>query len=126
MEILSHFRTIEELTKTLSREQGLLSEMFEKRKLMKFPQGLNQYHQMVENEHLVPDTFLSDDKLIVGHKDCQQLISQLRGIVNQKRETIEKLKDTVINFNRNFKPKNAFHFNTMPVTDNDYLQIELS
>ena len=27
MEILSHFRTIEELTKTLSREQGLLSEM---------------------------------------------------------------------------------------------------
>lgn len=40
MEILSHFRTIEELTKTLSREQGLLSEMFEKRKLMKFPQGL--------------------------------------------------------------------------------------
>ena len=40
MEVLTHFRTIEELTKTLSREQGLLSEMFEKRKLMKFPQGL--------------------------------------------------------------------------------------
>ncbi len=40
MEILSHFRTIEELTKTLSREQGLLSEMFEKRKLMKFPVGV--------------------------------------------------------------------------------------
>ena len=40
MEILSHFRTIEDLTKTLSREQGLLSEMFEKRKLMKFPIGL--------------------------------------------------------------------------------------
>ena len=40
MEILSHFRTIEELTKTLSREQTLLSEMFEKRKLMKFPLGL--------------------------------------------------------------------------------------
>ena len=40
MEILSHFRTIEELTKTLAREQGLLSEMFEKRKLMKFPIGL--------------------------------------------------------------------------------------
>ena len=40
MDVLSHFRTIEELTKTLSREQGLLSEMFEKRKLMKFPLGL--------------------------------------------------------------------------------------
>lgn len=40
MDILTHFRTIEELTKTLSREQVLLSQMFEKRKLMKFPQGL--------------------------------------------------------------------------------------
>lgn len=37
MDVLTHFRSIEELTKTLSREQGLLSEMFEKRKLMKFP-----------------------------------------------------------------------------------------
>lgn len=34
MDILTHFRSIEELTKTLSREQGLLSEMFEKRKLI--------------------------------------------------------------------------------------------
>ncbi len=40
MDILSHFRTIEELTKTLSREQKLLSEMFEKRKLIKFPKGI--------------------------------------------------------------------------------------
>lgn len=40
MDVLTHFRSIEELTKTLSREQGLLSEMLEKRKLMKFPVGL--------------------------------------------------------------------------------------
>lgn len=40
MDVLTHFRSIEELTKTLSREQGLLSEMFEKRKLIKFPMGL--------------------------------------------------------------------------------------
>ena len=40
MDILSHFRTIEELTKTLSREQRLLSEMFEKRKLMKYPKAI--------------------------------------------------------------------------------------
>jgi len=85
--------------------------------------GLNQYHQVVENEHLVPDTFLSDDKVVTTNQDCQQLLSQLRGTVNQKRESIDKLKDTVVSFNRNFKPQNAFHFNTMPVTDNDYLQI---
>ena len=40
MDVLIHFRSIEELTKTLSREQRLLGEMFEKRKLMKFPFGL--------------------------------------------------------------------------------------
>ena len=40
MDVLTHFRSIEELTKTLSREHGLLSEMFEKRKLMKFPSSL--------------------------------------------------------------------------------------
>lgn len=85
--------------------------------------GLNQYYQVVENEHLVPDTFLSDDKAVTTNQDCQQLLSQLRGTVNQKRESIDKLKDTVVSFNCNFKPQNAFHFNTMPVTDNDYLQI---
>lgn len=86
-------------------------------------EGLNLYHQMVENEHLVPDTFLSDDKAMKTQQDCQQLLSQLRGTINQKRESIDKLKDIVVGFNRNFKPQNAFHFNTMPVTDNDYLQI---
>ena len=74
------------------------------------------YHQMVENEHLVPDAFLSDDKMKKTELDCQQLLSQLRGTVNQKRESIDKLKSIVVSFNRNFKPQNAFHFNTMPVT----------
>ena len=86
-------------------------------------EGLNQYHQVVENEHLVPDTFLSDDNTKATNQDCQQLLSQLRGTVNQKRQAIDCLKDTVVGFNRNFKPQNTFHFNTMPVTDNDYMQI---
>ena len=86
-------------------------------------EGLEFYHQMVENEHLVPDSFLTDNMTKESHQDCQQLISQLRGTVNQKHGTMERLKETVINFNRNFKPQNAFHFNTMPMTDNDYLQI---
>lgn len=99
------------------RQKLVLKELTHRR------EGLNQYHQVVENEHLVPNTFLSDDKTIETSQDCQQLLSQLRGTVNQKRETMDKLKDIVVNFNRNFKPQNAFHFNTMPVTDNDYLQI---
>ena len=86
-------------------------------------EGLNLYHQMVENEHLVPETLLADNKVVATKQDCQQLLSLLRGSVNQKRETIERLKDFVVNFNRNFKPQNAFHFNTMPITDNEHLQI---
>ena len=86
-------------------------------------EGLVMYRQVIENEHLVPDSHLSDDKTMTTHLDCQQLLTQLRGTVNQKRESTDKLKDMVINFNRNFKPQNAFHFNTMPVTDVDYLQI---
>lgn len=85
--------------------------------------GLTQYHQVVEKEHLVPDTYLTDDTMIPTHQDCQQLLIQLRGTVNQKRESIDKLKDLVVSFNRYFKPQNAFHFNTMPVTDSEYLQI---
>ena len=99
------------------RQKTVLKNLTHKR------DGLNLYHQVVENEHLVPDTYRSDDKTIITHLDCQKLLTQLRGIVNQKRESIDKLKDMVVNFNRNFKPQNAFHFNTMPVTDNDYLQI---
>lgn len=99
------------------RQQTLLKELTHRK------EGLNLYHQMVENEHLVPDTYLSDDKTMKTQQDCQQLLSQLRGTVNQKRGSIDRLKDAVVGFNRNFKPQNAFHFNTMPVTDHDYLQI---
>ena len=70
--------------------------------------GLSQYHQVIENEHLVPTVYLADNKVKSTHLDCLQLLSQLRGTINQKREAIETLKGTVVNFNRNFKPQNAF------------------
>lgn len=88
--------------------------------------GLELYRQMVDNERLVPDSLLSDDKSMPSTLDCRQLIAQLRGTVNQKRESIERLKELVVNFNRNFKPQNAFNFNTMPRTDNDYFQIAIN
>ncbi len=100
-----------------SRLKNVLKDLEHKR------DGLKQYHQVVDNEHLVPDTFLSDNDSVKSNLDCQELLSQLRGNVNQKREALETLKSKVVDFNRNFKPQNAFHFNTMPVTDSDYLQI---
>ncbi len=99
------------------RQKTLLKELTYRK------DGLGLYRQMVEDEHLVPDAFLADGNTMNTELSCQQLLSQLRGTVNQKRESIDELKDIVVSFNRNFKPQNAFHFNTMPVTDNDYLQI---
>ena len=109
---------IEEKCKELEAHRNAVLKELTRRK-----EGLNRYRQMVETEHLVPDSFLSDDKSMTTNHDCQELLSQLRGTVNQKRESIERLKGTVLDFNRNFKPQNAFHFNTMPATDNDFLQI---
>lgn len=85
--------------------------------------GLNEYHQVVENEHLVPDSFLSDVSTVATSDDCHNLIILLRGTVNDKRSTIEVLKTTVVDFNKYFKPQNTFSFNTMPVTDSDYFEI---
>lgn len=109
---------IEEKCKELEAHRNAVLKELTRRK-----EGLNRYRQMVETEHLVPDSFLSDDKSMTTNHDCQELLSQLRGTVNQKRESIERLNGTVLDFNRNFKPQNAFHFNTMPATDNDFLQI---
>ena len=101
------------------RQKKVINELKHRR------DGLSAYRQMRDNEHLVPNSFLSDADMEKTEQDCQMLLSQLRGTVNQKRESIDRLKEVVVSFNRNFKPQNAFHFNTMPVTDNDYLQISV-
>ena len=113
-------KRIEKKCKEMEEHQKkLLNELSHRR------EGLELYRQMVDNEHLIPDVFLSDDNTRKTEQDCQQLLSIFRGTINQKHESIDKLKLLVLNFNRNFKPQNAFHFNTMPVTDNDYLQIAI-
>ena len=85
--------------------------------------SMEEYRQMVDNEHLVPDSFISDVSVISTKEDIRELVSHLRGTVNEKRGAIENLKATVVEFNKFFKPQNAFNFNTMPVTDEDYFQI---
>lgn len=97
----------------------LQKELFERK------DGLNSYQQVVDNEHIIPPRFFADDKSVQSEQTVQQLLIQFRGSVNQKRESIDRLKDFVVSFNRNFKPQNAFHFNTMPVTDSDYMHIAI-
>lgn len=84
---------------------------------------MKEYHQVVECEQLVPDTFISDVTTLPTKENCRELIVQLRGNVHSKRNSVETLKAAVVDFNKYFKPHNAFNFNTMPVTDSDYFQI---
>jgi hypothetical protein len=107
-------RRIEEID---SERKRILKELERRR------EGLNEYHQVVENESLVPDSFISDGTAVSTTDDCQKLMIQLRGTVNNKRSTVESLKAAVVDFNQYFKPQNAFNFNTMPVSDSDYFQI---
>lgn len=93
------------------------------KELERLKEGLNEYHQVVGNEHIIPDSFLSDVTAAATSESCHNLLIQLRGTVNSKRSTLEALKAAVVDFNKYFKPHNAFNFNTMPVTDEDYFQI---
>ena len=100
-----------------NRKDGLDAELKHRQ------DGLKEYHEAVEKEYLVPDSYFSDDTTMETKEDCQQLLLKLRGTRNLKGVTMGKLKNMVVKFNRNFKPENTFHFNTIPSTDNDYLQI---
>ena len=50
-------------------------------------EGLARYRQVLDDRHLVPDAYLTDDRKMNTQQDCLQLLSQLRGVVNQKRES---------------------------------------
>jgi len=88
--------------------------------------GLNQYRQVVETEHLLTDTYLQDEKQIQTIKSCQMIIAELRGAINGKKRKQEELKGNVYTFNSHFLPDNTFGFNTKPVFDDDYISIALS
>lgn len=107
----------------LEKQKALAQEKREEIGLRK--EGLKQYHAMIDHEHLVPDDFMSDVEQNATKKPCQDLIAELRGVVNQKHETFDSMKGIVAAFNRNFKPQNAFGFNTAPVSDHDYLAIAM-
>ena len=107
-------RRIEELSGKMEKCREELSSRQE---------GLRQYKDMVELEHLVPANIQNDAAQKRSDLSCQELISRMRGVVNSRREEMESLKQKVNLFNRNFKPQNAFHFNTTPFTDEDYVRI---
>ena len=88
-------------------------------KISSWQDGLNQYHQIIDIEHLLTDVYLQEDKANQTTKSCQMVISELRGAINDKKRKQEDLKRFVNTFNSHFTPKNIFHFNTQPQNDED-------
>lgn len=107
---------IESLKKKISvklEEQKLINE------------GIKLYQDLVDKEHIVPQSFYNDSQKKETTNTCQDLIAMFRGSVNAKQQSLESLKMAVNNFNKNFKPQNTFNFNTIPQTDLDYLSIAI-
>lgn len=100
-----------------------ISEKLEEQKAIN--DGIKQYQDLVDKEHIVPQGLYNDSLKKETTKTCQDLIAMFRGSVNSKQQSLESLKMTVNNFNKNFKPQNAFNFNTIPQTDLDYLSIAI-
>ena len=95
-------------------------------KIKEWQEGLSQYKQIIDTEHLLTDSYLQDEKTIQSSKSCQMVIVELRGAINGKRDKQDELKRNVRLFNTHFAPKNTFSFNTMPNADEDFINIALS
>ena len=108
-----------------------LAEMHEQRKkqdesIKIWQEGLKQYKDEVEIAHLIPEEYLYDEKLSQTTKSCQQVLLELRGILNEKAEKLKELKSKIRVFNNQFTPDNIFHFNINPYEDVDYFNIAVS
>ena len=89
-------------------------------------EGLEQYKQVIEIEHLLTDTYIQDEKSTQTTKSCRMIITELRGAINDKKRKQEELKRYTNTFNSHFTPDNTFHFATTPVYDEDYNNIALN
>ncbi len=87
--------------------------------------GLKQYEQMCQVEQVVPPALAQDDTALPTTKPCSDLVTQMRGIANKKRQKGDELKRAVNSFNTHFVANNTFHFIT-PQYDEDYLEFALN
>ena len=87
--------------------------------------GLNQYEQLCHVENILPESFLQDDIRIQSSMSCSDLVVQMRGVINKKRQKSDELKRAVNSFNTHFGTNNTFHFIT-PQYDEDYLTFAMN
>jgi hypothetical protein len=87
--------------------------------------GLTQYEQLCQVENILPEAFLHDDVTLPSTSALTELVVQMRGSVNKKRQKMEELKRATNSFNSHFGANNTFHFIT-PQYDEDYLAFALN
>ena len=87
--------------------------------------GLTQYEQLCQVENILPEAFLHDDVTLPSTSALSELVVQMRGTVNKKRQKMEELKRATNSFNSHFGTNNTFHFIT-PQYDEEYLVFALN
>lgn len=99
------------------KEQGNLLESMK--------DGLTQYEQLCGVENVLPTGFLEDEKMEQSSEACGELVVQMRGALNKKRQKADELKRATNSFNSHFGANNTFHF-IVPQYDEEYLEFALN
>ena len=88
-------------------------------------EGLRQYEQLCGVEHVLPASFLEDEQMEQSSETCGDLVVQMRGALNKKRQKADELKRAANSFNSHFGANNTFHF-IVPQYDEEYLEFALN
>ncbi|MGM9816560.1 MAG: ATP-binding protein [Lepagella sp.] len=109
--------------KRLESEQNDMSDLLHQRSatLTEMQEGLKQYDLLCGVESIIPEPFLNDEQKIASAYPCSELVVQMRGAINKRRQKQEDLKRYVNSFNSHFGANNTFHF-ISPQYDEDYMK----
>ena len=106
-----------------SEKSGKLKEKNNLLESMK--EGLKQYEQLCGVENILPASLLEDEKMEQSSETCGELVVQMRGALNKKRQKTDELKRATNSFNSHFGANNTFHF-IVPQYDEEYLEFALN
>ena len=106
-----------------SEKASLLKEKNAQTEAMR--EGLKHYEQLCQVENILPDVFLQDDVVQKTSNTCADLVVQMRGVINKKRQKQDELKRATNSFNSHFGANNTFHF-ISPQYDEEYLTFALN
>lgn len=88
-------------------------------------EGLKQYDQLCKVENVLPDSYLQDDVTLKNSNACTDLVGQMRGAINKKRQKQDELKRSINSFNSHFGVNNTFNFKT-PQYEEEYFAFALN